>query len=127
MGQAPVLDPVHARAPVFTPRSGPVGTDVTLETRDLPAVTPIYLGIGATRSSFEVLKQLVTDEFGEMSEVVQIPSWATTDRTHYFVLVDVYFRPLAVSGVKRVIPDHIQCWFRKIIFENVIQVFIVPP
>ena len=100
MGQTPAtpaLDPVHARAPVFSPRSGPVGTDVTVETSDLPAVTPVYLGIGATRSSFEVLSELVTDEYGEMSEVIQIPSWATTDRTHFFVLVDVYFRPLAVS------------------------------
>ena len=94
--RAPV-DPVHTRAPVFSPRSGAVGTDVTVETRDLPALTPVYLGIGATRSSFEVLTQLVTDENGEMTEVVQVPSWATADRTHFFVLVDVYFRPLAVS------------------------------
>jgi hypothetical protein len=71
---------------------------VTLRTSDLPAVTPIYLGIGATRSSFEVLRELVTDQHGEMSAIVQVPSWATSDRTHFFVLVDVYFRPLAVSG-----------------------------
>ena len=95
--QAPPLDPVHTRAPVFSPRSGPSGTEVTVHTRDLPAVTPVYLGIGATRSSFEVLSQLVTDQCGEMSEVIQIPTWATPDRTHFFVLVDVYFRPLAVS------------------------------
>ncbi len=96
--QAPELDPLHTRAPVFTPRSGPSGTEVTVETKNLPALTPVNLGIGAARSSFEVLSQLVTDERGEMSEVVQIPPWATTDRTHYFVLVDVYFRPLAVSA-----------------------------
>jgi hypothetical protein len=69
-----------------------------VETRNLPAVTPVYLGMGATRSSFEVLAQLVTDEFGTMSTVIEVPSWATTDRTHFFVLVDVYFRPLAVSA-----------------------------
>ena len=33
-----------------------------------------------------------------MSAVVEVPDWATADRTHYFVLVDVYFRPLAVSA-----------------------------
>ena len=98
MEQTAALDPVHTRAPVFSPRSGPPGTAVTLRTSDLPAVTPIYLGIGATRSSFEVLRELVTDQHGEMSEIVQVPSWATSDRTHFFVLVDVYFRPLAVSG-----------------------------
>ena len=69
-----------------------------METRDLPALTPVYLGMGATRSSFEVLRQLVTSERGEMSAVVEVPDWATVDRTHYFVLVDVYFRPLAVSA-----------------------------
>ena len=92
------LDPVHTRAPVFSPRSGAPGTEVTVETRDLPALTPVYLGMGATRSSFEVLRQLVTSERGEMSTVIKVPDWATADRTHYFVLVDVYFRPLAVSA-----------------------------
>ena len=92
------LDPVHTRAPVFSPGSGAAGDAVTVETADLPALTPIYLGLGATRSSFEVLARLVTDEFGAMSTVVEVPSWATTDRTHFFVLVDVYFRPLAVSA-----------------------------
>ena len=92
------LDPVHTRAPVFSPGSGAPGTEVTVETRDLPALTPVYLGMGATRSSFEVLSQLVTSELGEMSTVVEVPDWATPDRTHYFVLVDVYFRPLAVSA-----------------------------
>ncbi len=92
------LDPVHTRAPVFSPRSGAPGTEVTVETRDLPALTPVYLGMGATRSSFEVLRQLVTSERGEMSTIVEVPDWATADRTHYFVLVDVYFRPLAVSA-----------------------------
>ena len=92
------LDPVHTRAPAFSPRSGAPGVEVTVETRDLPALTPVYLGMGATRSSFEVLSQLVTSERGEMSAVVEVPDWATADRTHYFVLVDVYFRPLAVSA-----------------------------
>lgn len=91
------LDPLHTRAPVFSPGGGSPGTEVTVETRDLPALTPVYLGMGATRSSFEVLRQLVTSERGEMSTVIEVPDWATTDRTHYFVLVDVYFRPLAVS------------------------------
>lgn len=92
------LDPLHTRAPVFSPRSGAPGAAVTVESRNLPALTPVYLGMGATRSSFEVLSRLVTSERGEMSAVVEVPDWATADRTHYFVLVDVYFRPLAVSA-----------------------------
>ena len=97
LSQAPALDPTHVRAPVFEPTSGPPGTSVTVRSQSLPALTPIYLGIGAARSSFEVLSELVTDERGELERVVVIPSWATADRSHYFVLVDVYFRPLAVS------------------------------
>ena len=92
------LDPVHTRAPVFSPPSGAPGAAVTVESRDLPALTPVYLGLGATRSSFEVLSRLVTSERGEMSAVVEVPDWAAADRAHYFVLVDVYFRPLAVSA-----------------------------
>ncbi|MEE2636595.1 MAG: hypothetical protein VYE68_05095, partial [Acidobacteriota bacterium] len=69
-----------------------------VETQSLPAVTPVYLGMGATRSSFEVLTELVTDETGMMAATIPVPDWATSDRTHYFVVVDVYFRPLAVSG-----------------------------
>ena len=85
------------RTPTFSPASGPSGTVITVETQDLPAVTPVYLGMGATRSSFEVLTQLVTDENGSMRVTVPVPPWATSDRTHFFVIVDVYFRPLAVS------------------------------
>ena len=41
-----------------------------------------------------------------MSEVVRVPSWATPDRTHYFVLADVYFRPLTVSEAFHVTTPH---------------------
>ena len=87
-----------ARVPTFNPTSGSPGTMVQVETLDLPAVTPVYLGMGATRSSFEVLTQLVTDENGSINVTVPVPPWATSDRTHFFVIVDVYFRPLAVSA-----------------------------
>ena len=96
--QPETSDAVHTRVPVFSPSSGRQGTEVTVETNDLPALTPVYLGLGATRSSFEVLVELVTDEAGRLSAVVSVPSWATADRAHYFVVVDVYFRPLAVSA-----------------------------
>jgi len=91
------FDSVRARDSIFTPRSGPTGTVVSVETHSLPAVTPVYLSMGATRSSFEVLTQLLTDEMGSMTATIPVPDWATSDRTHFFVVVDVYFRPLAVS------------------------------
>lgn len=87
-----------ARAPVFDPAAGAPGTEVTVRMRDLPALTPVHLGLGATRASFEVLASLVTTRSGTLAEVVRVPAWATSDRAHHFVLVDVYFRPLAVSA-----------------------------
>lgn len=83
--------------PIVSPRSGPPGTAVTVSVVDLPALTPVYLGIGATRSNFEVLAQLLTTQYGELNETVQVPSWARSDRSHFFIIVDVYFRPLTSS------------------------------
>ena len=94
----PTDDSYSTRFVAFSPRSGPPGTEVTVSAKDLPAVTPVYLGMGAARSGFEVLGQLLlTDGYGEMSKTVEIPSWATRDRSHFFVLLDVYFRPLTLS------------------------------
>ena len=94
----PIGDSQSTRVVAFSPRSGPPGTEVTVSAKDLPAVTPVYLGMGAARAGFEVLGQLLlTDGYGEMSETVEIPSWATRDRSHFFVLLDVYFRPLTLS------------------------------
>ena len=94
----PTDDSYSTRFVAFSPRSGPPGTEVTVSAKDLPAVTPVYLGMGAARSGFEDLGQLLlTDGYGEMSKTVEIPSWATRDRSHFFVLLDVYFRPLTLS------------------------------
>lgn len=84
--------------PIVSPRSAPPGAAVTVSVVDLPALTPVYLGIGATRSNFEVLVQLLTNQYGEMTERVQVPAWARSDRSHFFIVVDVYFRPLASSA-----------------------------
>lgn len=96
--QTPRLDAIaRARESVFTPRSGPPGTVVQVRTINLPAITPVYLCIGGTRSGFEVLAPLLTTPQGEISESVTIPEWATWDRSHAFIVMDVYFQPLAMS------------------------------
>lgn len=87
-----------ARVVAFSPQSGPPGTTVTVRARELPSITPVYLTLGGTSSGFEVLgDMLITDLEGELSETVRIPTWATHDQLHLFVVMDVYFGRLTAS------------------------------
>jgi len=63
----------------------------------LPAITPVQIGIGAIGTGFEVLHQLMTSPEGEISHTVQVPRWVTRDRSHVFIVFDIYFRPLSMS------------------------------
>lgn len=94
-----ITDSVYTRVTTFSPRSGPAGTDVLVQTSSLPAVTPVQITIGGTRSGFEVLSQLMTDRHGEMSDTVTVPAWAKRDGTYMFIVVDMYFEPLAASEI----------------------------
>lgn len=99
--QDPVPPPVtaeHYRVVRFAPASGPPGTTVRVNVDELPSITPVYITLGGTSSGFEVLgEMLITNMSGELSETVRIPSWATHDQLHAFVVMDVYFRRLAAS------------------------------
>ena len=93
------LDSVSRRIRSISPTSGPPGTSVTLRTGSLPAITPMRIGIGATHFGFEELGQVMTDETGELSLTVQVPSWAQRELSHRFIVFDFYFVPLALSDV----------------------------
>ncbi len=93
------LDSVSRRIRSISPISGPPGTSVTLRTGSLPAITPMRIGIGATHFGFEELGQVMTDETGELSLTVQVPSWAQRELSHRFIVFDFYFVPLALSDV----------------------------
>jgi hypothetical protein len=95
---------VEARAETITrrlqsisPRFGPPGTQVTVASGLMPAITPVRVGIGATRIGFETLAELLTTPTGEFSVPVVVPEWATTERSHRFILFDFYFNPIAMS------------------------------
>lgn len=87
------------RIATIDPSSGPPGTEVEVQWVLLPAVTPVQIGVGALRVGFEVVKQVMTDRTGNFTETVVIPDWAEVNRPHNFVVLDLYFRPLAVSGM----------------------------
>jgi hypothetical protein len=97
--EGPVTNPM--RPIVASPSSGPPGTVVTLRPMHLPAVTPVQVSIGGTRSGFEVLGQMMTDQQGELTGPVsfRVPDWTERDRTYVFMVLDLYFKPLAASPV----------------------------
>ena len=86
------------RVAIFSPTSGPPGTEVSVQWESLPAVTPMRLGVGALRLGFEVLKDILSDNRGGLSETIRIPDWAESSRPLMLVVFDFYFRPLAISS-----------------------------
>lgn len=94
-------DTVAERTIIASPRSGPPGTVVTLRPLYLPAITPVQISIGGTRSGFEVLGQMMTDREGELAQPItfEVPSWTEPDGTYRFMVLDLYFAPLAMSDL----------------------------
>jgi len=82
-----------------TPWSGPPGTEVTVRGELLPAITPVHVALGGTRTGFEALSLALTTRWGELEEMVAIPDWARNDRAHRFIIFDAYFSPLATSAL----------------------------
>lgn len=92
-----VQDSFAYRVATFDPTSGPPGTRVSVHWQYLPAITPVRLGVGATRVGFEALREILTSTTGEFTDTISIPQWAESNRPHMLVVLDFYFRPLAVS------------------------------
>ena len=95
--QAPGADRITRRLQNITPRSGPPGTVVTVASALMPHITPVRVGMGATRIGFEALAELLTSVNGDFSVNVTVPEWARWDRNHRFILFDFYFNPIAAS------------------------------
>jgi hypothetical protein len=91
------VETINRRLRSITPRFGPPGTRVTVASDLMPAITPVRVGIGATRIGFETLAELLTTPTGEFSVPVTVPEWATLERSHRFILFDFYFNPIAMS------------------------------
>lgn len=107
-GQEPVRrtprtasDSAASRVVLISPRVGPPGTKVTIQPLYLPGVTPVVISIGGTRSGFEELAQTATDVDGNLvgTTTFTVPDWAVNDRNYAFMVMDIYFRPLALSEV----------------------------
>jgi hypothetical protein len=88
---------ITRRLQSITPRYGPPGTVVTVASGLMPAITPVRVGMGATRVGFETLAELLTSTQGEFSVAVTVPEWASREQSHRFILFDFYFNPIAMS------------------------------
>ena len=104
--------PVHGPFVSVSPKVGSTGTQVTVLGRDLPAVTPVHVAIGGTRSGFEALSFSLTDEFGDLEVSVEVPDWAEPNRIHRFIIFDAYFQPIAYSKVFHVTDAEGLIWRR---------------
>lgn len=80
-----------ARPTNMSPSFGPPGTIVELTGSLLPALTPMQVAFGGSRFGFEALMLTITDATGELSVTVEIPDWASKDRTHRFIVFNAYF------------------------------------
>jgi hypothetical protein len=99
---------VHAveRPTFMSPASGPPGTTVVLRASLLPALTPVQVALGGTRSGFEALSLALTDRNGDLVERVTIPAWAARDRAHRFIVFNAYFSSVyAATGLFHVTDD----------------------
>ena len=93
------LDSIARRVEFMSPRSGPPGTVVTLRSTNMPAVTPVRIGVGALRFGFEEVAQVMTSNRGVLSTTVEVPQWAQRDLIHRFIVFDFYFVPIALSDI----------------------------
>ncbi len=93
------LDSLARRIESMSPRSGPPGTIVTLRSTNMPAITPVRIGVGALRFGFEEVAQVMTSNRGVLSTTVEVPEWAQRDLIHRFIVFDFYFNPIALSDI----------------------------
>lgn len=88
---------IERRIDLISPKSGPAGTVVRVNTADMPVITPIRVGIGAARVGFEAFQELLTGQEGDFDVTVEVPDWTTWERVQVFIVFDIYFRPIALS------------------------------
>ncbi len=95
---SPTADLLHKPSSI-SPKSGPPGTEVRVRGAHLPAITPVNVAFGGTRSGFEGLSFILTTTEGEVEDRVRIPEWAERDRVHRFIIFDAYFDPISMTEI----------------------------
>lgn len=79
------------------PLSGPVGTEVSIYTENLPLQAKVHVGVGATRTGFEALLEAEQGVWGEIEATITIPETAPWDRAVLLVAFDATFAPIGLS------------------------------
>ena len=79
------------------PLYGPVGTEVSIYTENLPLQAKVHVGVGATRTGFEALLEAEQGVWGEVGATITIPESAPWDRAVLLVAFDATFAPIGLS------------------------------
>ena len=79
------------------PLHGPVGTQVTIYTENLPLQAKVHVGVGATRTGFEALLEAEQGVWGEIEATITMPETAPWDRAVLLVAFDATFAPIGLS------------------------------
>jgi len=80
-----------------SPLHGPVGTEVTIFTENLPLQARVHVGVGATRTGFEALYEAEQGMWGEVAATVNIPESTPWDRAVVLIVFDAIFAPIGIS------------------------------
>jgi hypothetical protein len=88
---------------VVLPRSGPPGTEVSVDAWGLPADREVEVAVGQEGSEHEAIQTLVTDENGEIEIDLTIPMTAFPDESWTVVVGAPDGQPRGVSTVFRVL------------------------
>ncbi len=104
------------------PMSGPAGTQIAVDSDNLPLAARVHIAVGMLHAGFETIGQAAQGEWGDITASVQIPVDASWERPLYVIALDGVFSPMGISSpfhvtnadgmirrVGRVIDDGGQC------------------
>ncbi len=81
----------------MTPRSGVIGSEVTVGTAGLMPETLMLVAF-ANLQSYELLGRITTDKEGAFTTTVKVPIWAQVNGAHYIFVSLFDERPIAMTA-----------------------------
>ena len=79
------------------PLSGPAGTQIAVDSENLPLAARVHIAVGMLHAGFETLGQAAQGEWGDITASVQIPIDASWERPLYVIALDGVFSPMGIS------------------------------
>jgi hypothetical protein len=83
----PAFSPSMIHVSAISPRSGPAGTEISVQAAGLPANTRVYVALAALHSGYEVLQTVTTNGSGELVATLKVPEGHRGHWTHTELVV----------------------------------------